>query len=109
MMTKRKDDQATMDQQFLDPESYVTPDGRHVLKGEDWLAQKRLVWERGQHRCENIIRHDSIGRCTNEMNHVHHKIFRSDSRDDRIENLIGLCIECHRAMHPEKELQWSKR
>ena len=97
---KRKDDQATMDQQFLSPDSYVTMDGRHVLKNEDWLAQKRLVWERNKGKCQY---------CGNAMHHAHHVIFRSDSRDDRIQNLVGLCIDCHRKAHPEKELQWTKR
>ncbi len=106
---KRKDDQATIAAHFEDPDSYITPDGREVLKGRDWFARKYFVWCRSGGRCENIIRHDSIGRCTNQMAHAHHIIFRSDSRDDRIENLIGLCVGCHRLMHPEKELQWTKR
>jgi 5-methylcytosine-specific restriction endonuclease McrA len=43
------------------------------------------------------------------MVHCHHIIKRSDGRDDRLANLIGLCSVCHRLEHPEKQTRWTKR
>jgi 5-methylcytosine-specific restriction endonuclease McrA len=30
---------------------------------------------------------------------AHHKVFRSHGRNDRVENLIPLCYQCHSAIH----------
>lgn len=103
----RRDQEATMAQHFLCPDSYVTPyDGRHILKGEDWKSQKYMVWCRGGGQCEKWYGNE---RCTAKMVHCHHIIKRSDGRDDRLANLIGLCSVCHRLEHPEKQTRWTKR
>jgi len=116
----KRDPEATAAQHFLDPRSYVAPDGRWVLYGEDWEAQKKAVWERGGGRCEKMV-DERINwyafpkariegeRCRNEMADPHHKLKRSKKRDDRMENLIGLCRWHHDLAHPEKRPRWTKR
>ena len=36
---------------------------------------------------------------------VHHKVFRSQGRDDRIENLVALCSCCHKGKHARQDRQ----
>jgi len=114
----KRDVEATIAQHFLDPRSYVAPDGRWVLYGEDWEAQKKAVWIRGEGRCEKIVSSEtpmthaggqSALRCRNEMADPHHKLKRSKKRDDRMENLIGLCRWHHDLAHPEKRPQWTAK
>lgn len=70
--------------------------------GPDWYFQKKLARKRDKHLCqlcgieENGRKHD-----------VHHIISRRDFDDykkaNKLENLITLCISCHRKVghHPE--------
>lgn len=90
----KKDIEATEARRFLDARSYVTPDRREILYGEDWSNRKHELWLRGEGRCEYIVTTSlgfSRGRCEQEMQDPHHVIRRSERRDDSLSNLIGLC------------------
>ena len=95
-----KDAKLKAERGYVDPKSYVRNDGSEVLHGRDWTARKKELWERCNGRCYY---------CRQEAVDAHHLVKRSEGRDDRLQNLIGLCREHHRQMHPEKEPRWSKR
>ena len=98
---KRKDDQATMDQQFLSPDSYVTMDGREILAGKDWTARKYMVWCRAHGKCE-------IKGCSNAMDDAHHIIPRSKGRNDLLENLMAICRH-HHILIDRRQVRWSRQ
>lgn len=94
----KADVQLTAAAGFADPRSYVAPDGREVLYGEDWLARKKELWERCGGRCEHVGNYFDIGteefeklRCPIQADDPHHIIRRSVKRDDRLSNLLALC------------------
>lgn len=92
---------------YTDPRTRVYFDGRERLYGKDWTKRKQEIWERGGGRCERIVGqrvsyekgYASITsedvRCKSEMHDPHYKIKRSKQRDDRKENLEGLCRMHH--------------
>jgi len=87
----KADKQATIDAQFLDPRSYIAPDKREVLYGEDWLARKAELLRRSGGRCE--YRNNYGLRCIAEGAIPSHVIPRHPRRDDRLSNLKHQCIE----------------
>jgi hypothetical protein len=113
------DPQLKQERGYVDPKTKVFADGREILKGKDWKKRKLEIWNRGQGRCEKII---EIGRerlpdrttrkdyyrCANEMHDPRHKVTRSKLRDDRAENLIGLC-RFHHDLEDYRKVRWSKR
>jgi hypothetical protein len=101
---------------YTDPRSRVYFDGRERLHGKDWAKRKQEVWERGSGRCENgepwkvwPWGGPVLNRCTNEMHDPHHKITRGKQRDDRMENLIGLCRMHHDMAHEKRNPHWGDR
>lgn len=106
----RKDKQATMDMQFLDPRSYVTPDKREVLYGKDWKARVEDLRLRSSGKCERFTilgkPHDAF--CHGEAADPHHIVPRSKGRDDRMPNLAGLSRACHSAEDTRKP-RWTQR
>lgn len=80
-------------------------DGREVLKGRDWQKRVRELKTRDRQKCQ-IARLVPGRKCSNKGTDPHHVRARSDSRDDRLENLILLCRECHRFIDPRKP-QWT--
>jgi hypothetical protein len=95
---------------FSDPRSYVRRDGSEVLYEADWKARVKELSGRAEERCEHIFLVDGCEyRCSGEAAHPHHRVKRSRFRDDRISNLIALCVPCHRREHPEKQPQWTHR
>lgn len=90
-----------MDKQFLDPRSYVTPDGREVLKGEDWDARVEDLRLRSGGYCENTG-HVPGYRCMALAQDPHHVVRRSVKRDDRLANLQALCRFHHDLLDPRK-------
>lgn len=95
---------------YTDPKSRVYFDGRERLHGKDWTKRKREVWDRGGGRCERIVNYvgsmDIPVRCKSEMHDPHHEITRGKKRDDRIENLIGLCRLHHELAHEKRNPRW---
>lgn len=109
---------ATEAMQFVEKKSYVTNDGRWVLYGLDWKRQVKSLRERCGGRCEYEINIASPffdpeaperARCSRKAAHPHHRIKRSKGRDDRMVNLIALCVVHHREQHPEKQPMWTRR
>jgi hypothetical protein len=100
----------TLSRCFTDPKSYVTADGREVLYRKDWTARKEELRQRSAGRCEKIT---SDGRrCRSAAVHPHHFPVRrrtkgSNTRDDRMTNLLDICALHHALDHPEKQPQWT--
>lgn len=94
---------------YTDPKSFVRPDGTEVLKGEDWKRRKLELWARCGGRCEKQSpwkvwpwSGPAMERCTADADDPHHVILRSKGRDDRLENLLALCRNCHRQLDRRK-------
>ena len=69
------------------------PDGREVLRGAAYERRRHEVLERDDYTCVH---------CGSEyFVEVHHKQKRSILRDDRMDNLVTLCISCHSKEHQE--------
>jgi len=64
---------------------------RQKLDPKRYRALRKQVLERDGWRCQ------LCGSLTNLQ--VHHRRFRSRLGDDTAENLITLCVDCHRAEH----------
>jgi len=67
------------------------------LEPEAYRELRNRVLERDGWRCQQC------GRSTNL--HVHHLRSRSKLGNDTCENLITLCVDCHRAVHPSGKRQ----
>ena len=86
---------------YTDPKSFVRNDGSEVLRGEDWRRRKRELWQRCGGQCE--YRYINGARCRGDCNDPHHHPRkRWPVRDDRLENLVGLCREHHKLVDPRK-------
>ena len=95
---------------YTDPKSRVYFDGRERLYGKDWTKRKKEVWERGAGKCERIVSPREcypVVRCRSEMHDPHHIVKRSRLRDDRINNLIGLC-RLHHDLLDERRVRWGQ-
>ena len=60
----------------------------------DWDARREAVWDRQAGRC---------GRCGDRVGddgEVHHVVHLSDGGSNELDNLVGLCVDCHALMHP---------
>ena len=93
------DKEATDAANFYCKESYIHLDGRWVLFGADWEAQKRRVYARDGYRCVKCGATQNLD--------PHHKKWRSKGRDDRLENLATECRDCHNKEHPQ--VKWTPR
>jgi hypothetical protein len=94
----KKDVAATEAARFEDARSYIAKDGRHVLRGQDWLDRKAELMARSGGRCEYYYPtgaefEDENPRCTAEGAIPSHIIPRYPLRDDRLTNLKHYCIE----------------
>lgn len=91
---------------YTDPRSYVRTDGSERLFGVDWEKRVEEVFIRCEGRCERV--NDRGERCGSDARDPHHKVKRSRYRDDRAENLRGLCGEHHSDEHPEFQTQFGE-
>jgi 5-methylcytosine-specific restriction endonuclease McrA len=64
-------------------------------------ARRREVWERGNGMCEFC--HVAA---LSEVHHLAGRVARNGEDPHRLDNLIGLCGECHRRAHGEPE--WAR-
>jgi hypothetical protein len=103
----KADRQATEAAHFLDPDSFVFKDGREWLRNKDWEARKQELWDRAGGKCEDIVPYSNL-RCSQEGIHPHHLRKKSVAHDDRLANLMLICADHHRLMHPEKQLRSGK-
>ncbi len=68
-------------------------DGRYP---PDWANRRAVIWWLQDQQC---------GRCRKELEpdtgHVHHMRPLSGGGDNDLDNLVGLCADCHALLHPE--------
>ncbi|SRR6266478_4633759 len=100
----KADRQKTIDQQYLNPKSFMRSDGSESLRGEDWDARKAELLRRSDGRCEYLYHTPPCEglRCTQDADDPHHVIRRSVRRDDRLENLLALCRFHHDLLDKRK-------
>ena len=94
---KKHDIQRQYDSQngYRGQESYYG-DGRYP---PDWDGRREAVWERQNYQC---------GRCgvykgDVSVSEVHHIKHLSNEGSNSLDNLVGLCGNCHALMHPDNE------
>jgi hypothetical protein len=98
---------------YIDPGSYVRPDGSEVLKGLDWRRRKVELWKRTNGHCQWVTsvkeRDPATGEerilefpCLSQMSDAHHIVPRSKRRDDRLTNLHGICRYHHMKLDHRK-------
>jgi len=110
----KADRQRTEARKLVEKGSYVCKDGREVLKGLDWKRRVKELAMRSKGRCENILgagMEDGVIRlypCGKEAVHPHHVVLRSIARDDRMENLLAVCFDCHRKLDAQQRKQKGK-
>ena len=109
----KRDPDLTAAANLTDKRSYIRPDGRAVLFGDDMTQLRRRVFDRSGGRCEcfgECMVH--IVRCPAEINwftmELSHKIPRSKGRDDRETNVIASCHACHVA-YEDWSPRWTKK
>jgi hypothetical protein len=106
----KSDRLATISRCFKDTRSYVCPDGREILYGEDWDERVYELLQRSRGQCEYMIpvqlQKPEI-RCSREATDPHHNTLRSVSRDDRLAKLTALCRHHH--MVVDREQRRAKR
>ncbi len=91
----RADRQKTEAKKFRDPKSFVYPDGREWLVGDDWINRRFELLKRSHGQCENLI---NGHRCTMPCVDPHHVELRSIEHDDRLDSLLAVCRGCHREL-----------
>jgi hypothetical protein len=99
---------ATGERKFKDPDSRILLDGREILQGEDWLIRKMELWDKCKGQCEFMIAPGI--RCLRVAADPHHIKPRGSNgvdRDDRLENLRGLCRRHHQLVDRRK-VQWTQ-
>jgi hypothetical protein len=99
----KADRQATDARKFKSPKSYVTPDGRDILFGEDWDERRFELLQRSRGQCEYIINglHGPV-RCLRDANDPHHVTLRSVLRNDRLSELLAVCRHHHNVLDREQ-------
>ena len=63
-----------------------------------WLRLKDEVWSRDRGVCQLCDR-------TATVPEYHHAVFRSQGGEDRLNNVILLCFDCHHTIHGGKDAQ----
>lgn len=62
----------------------------------DWANRREVIWWLQEQQC---------GRCRKDLEpdtgHVHHMRPLSEGGDNALDNLVGLCEDCHALLHPE--------
>jgi hypothetical protein len=94
-------DEHGIDPEYDSQDAYGVPDS-HFGDGRyppDWPARREAVWERQRYQC---------GRCgvykgDVSASEVHHVVHLSDGGSNGLENLVGLCGNCHALMHPSND------
>jgi len=99
MPTASLDEEDDINRRYDDPAAYgpgesCYGDGKYP---PDWDARREAVWGRQRYQC---------GRCRRYKGdvstaEVHHVVFLSEGGSNDLENLVGLCGDCHRLMHPD--------
>jgi 5-methylcytosine-specific restriction endonuclease McrA len=79
---------------YIDGRSYIVGPSRY---GDDWDAIRMLIYVRDNFKCQEcgINMHESKQKYGTVL-HIHHKIPFLKSWDNSPNNLITLCVSCHR-------------
>ena len=67
------------------------------LKGKKLHDLYKKAWERDKGICQRC------GKWVPPGTPPHHIIFRSQGGEDKLENLVTLCLECHQMIHGGKK------
>lgn len=63
----------------------------------DWDARREAVWERQQYQCGRCgVYKGDVG-----VSEVHHVVHLKQGGSNALDNLVGLCGNCHALMHPD--------
>jgi len=63
----------------------------------DWNSRRKKVYKRDNHTCQNCGRTGSIDGDIDL--HAHHIVPKSKDGRHKLDNLVTLCSECHKAVH----------
>ena len=84
-------------------------DGRSFKRGRDWEKQKNKCYKRDKYACVDCGRKQSDGWTIQ----CHHLVDYDKTQDNRLSNLITICIGCHAKRHKigfkENNQYWKKR
>jgi HNH endonuclease len=80
----------------------ITKDGREICTGKDWTHRREECAIRAILGCESCHRYLPLHR--GEAHHIIKRGMGGGFRDDRLENLMWLCMTCHR----EEELSGNR-
>src|SRR5690242_19381916 len=86
---------------YRNPRTIVWADGRERLEGYDWTKRVKELTKRSGGRCENHPL-EGLDRCHNKARDPHHVVKRSVLRDDRLDNLLHVCGDCHALLDNRK-------
>lgn len=68
---------------------------KRQYRGEDWKAQKEKCYKRDKYRCRDCGRKKSDG----WVIQCHHLVDWKDTKDNRLKNLVTVCVGCHAKRH----------
>mgnify|MGYP000032398066 FL=1 len=88
-----------VDWRFDDPNAYG-PNHSHYGDGKyppDWPARREAVWEFQKYQCGRCGAYKGDAAVT-EVHHVKHL---QHGGTNHLDNLVGLCGDCHSLMHPD--------
>lgn len=100
-------EQAFAEGRFCDEDSFITQDSTLRLAGIDWHVQKMKCFERDNYTC--VICHRKRDEESLDAHHIKPK---GKGGSDDLSNLATICFwtlsDCHKNLHPEKQLRFSK-
>ena len=67
-------------------------DGRSFKRGFDWKIQKEKCYKRDRYKCRKCKKTNSVIQC-------HHLVDWNKTHDNKLSNLITLCLGCHVKIH----------
>jgi 5-methylcytosine-specific restriction endonuclease McrA len=85
--------------------SYLDLNGGEHLAGVDWKNRVRECFERDRGRCQVVSGSFNSDFCDRPAVHPHHKTPKGKGGDDKLSNLMSICWDHHRMVHPEKQVR----
>jgi 5-methylcytosine-specific restriction endonuclease McrA len=84
----------------------ATPERQRFYESQEWKSACRAVWCRDDARCRRCGRHISeFVKPRRSPLHVHHIVsFADTSRRADVDNLVLLCVACHRFVHSKQNV-----
>lgn len=75
----------------------TTKDGRTILTGIHYTEFRRAIYERAGQQCELCGK--GLFYATMELHHRNGRGMGGGKRDDIPDEVLGICLGCHRAEH----------